>query len=58
MKQKPNEKRYIPVLRFRWLTPVYDSLLKWTMPEKFLKHHLIKSTNIQVDQRVLDLCCE
>ncbi len=58
MKHKSNEKRYIPSLRFRWLTPFYDSLLNWTMPEKFLKRQLIKSAKIQAGRRVLDLCCE
>jgi hypothetical protein len=24
-------KRYIPALSFRWLTPLYDPLLKWVM---------------------------
>jgi len=57
MNQKPNEKRYIPALSFRWLTPLYDPLVKWTMPEQSLKRRLIERANIQPSQRVLDLGC-
>ena len=48
---------YIPALRFHWLTPFYDPLLKWGMREDFVKSRLIKRANIQPGQRVLDLGC-
>lgn len=57
MNQKPNEKSFIPALRFRWLTPLYDPLLQWTLPEKTLKRRLIERASIQAGQRVLDLGC-
>src|SRR5262245_2557245 len=57
MSHKSNQKGYIPALSFRWLTPLYDSLLKWTMPEESLKHRLIEHANIQAGQHVLDLGC-
>ena len=57
MKQKPKKKEFIPALSFHWLTPLYDSLLKWTMPEQSLKRRLIERANIQAGERVLDLGC-
>ena len=40
MSQASNEKRYIPALSFRWLTPLYDPLLKWVMREETFKRKL------------------
>lgn len=50
-------KRYIPALSFRWLTPLYDPLLKWVMREETFKRRLIQQANIQPNMRVLDLGC-
>ncbi len=49
--------RYIPALRFRWLTAVYDPLLRWGMREEVFKRRLIQRANIRGGQRVLDLGC-
>lgn len=49
--------RYIPALSFRWLTPLYDPLLKWVMREETFKGRLIQQANIQPNMRVLDLGC-
>lgn len=49
--------RYIPALSFRWLTPLYDPLLKWIMREESFKHRLIQLANIQPNMKVLDLGC-
>ena len=57
MSQVPNEKRYIPALSFRWLTPLYDPLLKWVMREETFKRKLIQHANIQPKMKVLDLGC-
>ena len=51
------EKRYIPALSFRWLTPLYDPLLKWVMREETFKRKLISQANIQPGMKVLDLGC-
>src|SRR6266498_4216430 len=51
------EKRYIPALGFRWLTPLYDPLLKWIMREETFKRKLISQANIQSGMKVLDLGC-
>ena len=48
---------YIPALRFRWLTPLYDPLLKWVMGEETFKRQLILQANIQPNMKVLDLGC-
>lgn len=49
--------RYIPALSFRWLTPLYDPLLRWGMREETFKRRLITQANIQPGQHVLDLGC-
>jgi len=46
---------YIPLLRYGWLTPLYDPLLRWLMPEFALKRHLIAQAQIKNGHRVLDL---
>jgi ubiquinone/menaquinone biosynthesis C-methylase UbiE len=50
-------KHFIPALRFKWLTPLYDPLLKWGMREETFKRRLIQSANIQPQMKVLDLGC-
>lgn len=57
MSQSSNEKRYIPALSFRWLTPLYDPLLKWVMREETFKRKLIQHANIQPHMKILDLGC-
>ncbi|MBI3152275.1 MAG: methyltransferase domain-containing protein, partial [Chloroflexi bacterium] len=54
---QPKQPRYIPALSFRWLTPLYDPLLKWGMREETFKRRLIQRANIRPNQRVLDLGC-
>jgi ubiquinone/menaquinone biosynthesis C-methylase UbiE len=49
--------RYIPALSFRWLTPLYDPLLKWIMHEEAFKLKLIENANIQPGMKILDLGC-
>jgi ubiquinone/menaquinone biosynthesis C-methylase UbiE len=49
--------KYIPALSFRWLTPLYDPLLKWVMREETFKRRLIEQTIIQPRMNVLDLGC-
>lgn len=48
---------YIPALRFKWLTPLYDFLIGITMPEKKIKQELISSARIQPNSDVLDFGC-
>jgi ubiquinone/menaquinone biosynthesis C-methylase UbiE len=42
-------------LRFGWLTPVYDPVLRRMMPEVALKQQLIAQAQTAAGQRVLDL---
>jgi len=48
---------YIPALRFKWLTPLYDFIIGHTMPEKKIKEHLIQIAEISDGQQVLDFGC-
>ncbi|HKO99353.1 MAG TPA: hypothetical protein VJU86_20305 [Pyrinomonadaceae bacterium] len=52
-----NPNSYIPALSRDWLTPLYDSLIRWTMPESTFKRRLIGQTRIKSGHRVLDLGC-
>ncbi len=49
--------KYIPALRFKWLTPLYDFFLAFTMPEKKIKLALIKAADISPRMKVLDFGC-
>jgi len=49
-----NTANYIPALRFKWLTPLYDFLIGITMPEKKIKHELITSGHIQTNENMRD----
>ncbi len=48
---------YIPALKYEWLTPVYDSVLHFTLREATFKRTLIQQADIENSQRVLDLGC-
>ncbi len=50
-----SDAKYIPALRFGWLTPVYDPVLRRLMPEMALKQRLIAQAQIAAGQHVLDL---
>jgi len=49
--------RYIPALSFKWLTPLYDPLLKLVVREEIFRRRLIGQADIQADQSVLDIGC-
>jgi ubiquinone/menaquinone biosynthesis C-methylase UbiE len=49
--------RYIPALSFRWLTPLYDPLLRWVMHEETFKRKLIDQADVRSGMKVLDLGC-
>jgi ubiquinone/menaquinone biosynthesis C-methylase UbiE len=51
------QKKYIPALKFDWLTKFYDPILKLVMPEQKFKESLIHAMRIEVGQRVLDFGC-
>lgn len=56
MKTKEKEK-YIPALSFNFLTPFYDTAVKWTTREMVFKDKLVSQIEIPTDGRLLDLAC-
>lgn len=49
--------KYIPALHFKWLTPLYDPLLKWVMREETFKRKLIDQAGIRPGMKIMDLGC-
>lgn len=49
--------KYIPALRFKWLTPWYDFIVGMTLPEKKIKEALIKLASVSAQHKVLDFGC-
>ncbi len=49
--------KYIPALRYHWLTPLYDPLVRRFMPEDMLRERLSLEADILPGMRVLDLGC-
>ncbi|MBL7995221.1 class I SAM-dependent methyltransferase, partial [bacterium] len=47
-------KKYIPALRFSWLTKVYDPLIAFAMPELKFKKALIEQARVKAKHSVLD----
>lgn len=52
-----NASKYIPALSLKWLTPLYDPLLKWVMTEEIFKRKLVDQAGIQPGMKVLDIGC-
>lgn len=49
--------RYLPALKYRWLTPFYDPVIRWLFHEDAMKTRLVKQVALCPEQRVLDLGC-
>ena len=47
----------MPVLRFGWLTPLYDPLVCLLLPERQFRAALLAGANVQPGERVLDFGC-
>ena len=47
----------MPVLRFGWLTPLYDLLVRWLLPERQFRAALLAGANLQAGEKVLDFGC-
>lgn len=52
---QPSVPKYIPALRFHWLTPYYDVIAGATIRERSFKQALIKQADLEPGQQVLDL---
>jgi ubiquinone/menaquinone biosynthesis C-methylase UbiE len=48
---------YIPALAYRWLTPLYDPVVRWTTRERAFKTALLAQAGLKAGDRVLDLAC-
>jgi ubiquinone/menaquinone biosynthesis C-methylase UbiE len=46
---------YVPALRFRSLTRVYDPLIRWTTREREFRRRLLEQADLRPGHRVLDL---
>jgi len=51
------DKKYIPALKYDWLTKLYDPVVSTLMPEKQFKQALIDQASLMPDSRVLDFGC-
>jgi SAM-dependent methyltransferase len=49
--------KYVPALRFHWLTPFYDTVVRITTRERTFKSALIQSLILANGSRVLDVGC-
>jgi ubiquinone/menaquinone biosynthesis C-methylase UbiE len=49
--------KYIPAVRFDWLTPLYDPIMQLFIPEKAFRRCLIDQMRIEKGHSVLDLGC-
>ena len=54
---KTEKAKYIPALRYDWLTPFYDTVVRLTTRENAFKTALIKQSKLEANHRVLDLAC-
>lgn len=52
-----HESNYVPALRFHWLTPYYDAVVRATTRERTVKRALVTQARLQPGQQVLDLAC-
>jgi len=52
-----NRDEYIPALKYRLLTSLYDPLLCWVLRESKFKRCLVEQAGIESGHRVLDLGC-
>ncbi len=49
--------KFIPALGFKFLTPLYDLVMRPTMRESTFKHRLVEQMRLEKSHRVLDLGC-
>jgi ubiquinone/menaquinone biosynthesis C-methylase UbiE len=49
--------RYVPSLRYSWLTPLYDPVQRWIFRESVFKSHLVEQAHLKNGHKVLDLGC-
>ena len=52
-----NHTSYTSALKYRWLTPLYDSIARVTLRDSTFKRQLIEQAQIQKGHNILDLGC-
>ena len=53
----PTQQKFIPALRFHFLTPLYDWVVKWSSKEVMFKQSLIQQATLTDGLKVLDVGC-
>ncbi len=51
------QEAFKPALSFKWLTPIYDPLVAFTIRESTFKRQLVAQAKISPGQKVLDVGC-
>lgn len=51
------QQKFIPALRFHFLTPLYDCVVKWSSKEILFKQHLIQQAALTDGLKILDVGC-
>jgi cyclopropane fatty-acyl-phospholipid synthase-like methyltransferase len=54
---EPSPTRYIPALRFDWLTPLFDPLVRTFLPEQRIRRRFVEQIALRPGHRLLDLGC-
>jgi ubiquinone/menaquinone biosynthesis C-methylase UbiE len=49
--------RFVPALRFHWLTPLFDPLVAVATRERHVKGRVLDRAEVRDGERVLDLAC-
>jgi ubiquinone/menaquinone biosynthesis C-methylase UbiE len=50
-------RRFVPALKYTFLTPAYDILIRLTIPERTFKNRLLIDAQLRPGDRVLDVGC-
>ena len=51
------ENNYISALRFHWMTPFYDGVVKYTTRDKLIKTQMLELADLRPDEHVVDIGC-
>jgi len=54
---RERDERFVPALAYRWLTPLYDPLIRLTTRERVFKAGLLEQASVEPRMDVLDLGC-
>jgi len=49
--------KYIPALKYRWLSPLYDPVIRSAFRDETMKRSLVTQASVKAGHRVLDLGC-